>query len=200
MLLPMNTSRPADLRVLLLEGNPQDAEGVTRALEHIDQSWVVQSVETESDYISALDDFAPDVILSDDSSGDFGSIEALRLAQDRRPGSPFLIIADDCYPSTLESIKAGAADFLRKADLSRLGPSITAALDARARLRKLSTRQLEVLQLLSSGRSTRNIAESLNLSVKTVETHRAQVMKRLGIRELAGLVRYSIHVGLVSAA
>lgn len=193
----MTTSRPADLRVLLLEDNPQDAESVTRALEHIDQSWVVQSVETESDYISSLDVFAPDVILSDDSPRELGSIEALRLAQCRRPGSPFLIVSEACEQSALECLKAGAADVVRKADLSRLGPSIITALDDRARLRKLSTRQLEVLQLLSSGRSTRNIAERLNLSVKTVETHRAQVMKRLGIRELAGLVRYSIQVGLV---
>ena len=110
------------------------------------------------------------------------------------------MVAAECDHAALESLKAGAADFVRKNDLERLGPAIQAALEARTPLRKLSNRQLEVLQMLSSGRSTKNIAERLNLSVKTVETHRAQVMKRLGIRELAGLVRYSIYVGLVSAA
>jgi DNA-binding NarL/FixJ family response regulator len=54
-----------------------------------------------------------------------------------------------------------------------------------------------VLQLLSMGCSTREIARRLRLSAKTVETHRAAVMKRLGIRQLANLVRYSLRVGLI---
>jgi DNA-binding NarL/FixJ family response regulator len=54
-----------------------------------------------------------------------------------------------------------------------------------------------VLQLLAMGGSTREIAGQLRLSVKTVETHRAAVMKRLGIHQLANLVRYSLRVGLI---
>jgi DNA-binding CsgD family transcriptional regulator len=140
------------------------------------------------------------VVIATEPRSELGVMDALKLAQRRRPGSPFLIVAPECDRAALDCLKAGAADFVRESDLGRLGPAILGALDARTPLRKLSNRQLEVLQLLSSGRSTKNIAERLNLSVKTVETHRAQVMKRLGIRELAGLVRYSIYVGLVSAA
>lgn len=189
-----------DLRILLLEDDDQDAENVTHALEHTDPTWVVRSVRTEGEYASALESFLPDVILSDHSLGSLGPMEALHLAQRSRPGSPFLIVSRSCEPTVFECLKAGAADFVEKSDLARLGPAITAALQARAPLRKLSNRQLEVLQLLTSGSSTRSIAERLGLSVKTVETHRAQVMKRLGIRDLAGLVRFSIYVGLVSAA
>lgn len=170
------------------------------ALSQINPAWVVHTVATEAEYTINLDSFAPDVVLVSEPSDRMELIEALRLAQRRRPGSPFLITAAECEPAALECLKAGAADFVRRSDLARLGPAIISALEERTPLRKLSNRQLEVLQLLSSGRSTRSIAERLNLSVKTVETHRAQVMKRLGIRELAGLVRYSIHVGLVSAA
>jgi len=62
---------------------------------------------------------------------------------------------------------------------------------------KLSPRQREVLQLIAEGHSTKEIAHRLALSVKTVETHRAELMVRLGIRDVAGLVRYAVRTGLV---
>jgi DNA-binding NarL/FixJ family response regulator len=63
---------------------------------------------------------------------------------------------------------------------------------------KLTPRQREVLQLIAEGRTTQEIAKRLNLGVKTVETHRAQLMERLDIHEVAGLVRYAIRIGLVN--
>lgn len=63
---------------------------------------------------------------------------------------------------------------------------------------KLTPRQAEILQLIAEGSSTKEIARRLDLSVKTVETHRAQLMDRLDIHDVAGLVRYAIRVGLVS--
>ena len=62
----------------------------------------------------------------------------------------------------------------------------------------LTPRQREILQLVAEGRSTKDIAQLLELSVKTVETHRAQIMERLDIHDLAGLVRYAVREGLVS--
>jgi DNA-binding NarL/FixJ family response regulator len=62
----------------------------------------------------------------------------------------------------------------------------------------LSPRQREVLQLVAEGHSTKEIARRLDLSVKTVDTHRSQLMKQLDIHEVAGLVRYALRVGLVS--
>jgi len=62
----------------------------------------------------------------------------------------------------------------------------------------LTPRQREILQLLAEGHSTRDIAQRLHLSVKTVETHRAQIMDRLDIRDVAGLTRYAIRIGLIS--
>jgi DNA-binding NarL/FixJ family response regulator len=61
----------------------------------------------------------------------------------------------------------------------------------------LTARQREVLKLVAGGKSTKEIAFMLNLSVKTVETHRAQIMERLGIRDVPGLVRYALRTGLV---
>jgi DNA-binding NarL/FixJ family response regulator len=62
----------------------------------------------------------------------------------------------------------------------------------------LTSRQREILQLVAEGKSTKEIAQLLGLSIKTVDTHRAQIMDRLGIRDIAGLVRYAIRTGLVS--
>jgi DNA-binding NarL/FixJ family response regulator len=63
----------------------------------------------------------------------------------------------------------------------------------------LTARQREILQLVAEGLSTKEIAGKLGLSIKTVETHRTQIMNRLRIRDVAGLVRYAIRAGLVSA-
>ena len=65
-------------------------------------------------------------------------------------------------------------------------------------LHDLTSRQREILQLIAEGKTTKEIAALLYLSVKTVETHRSQLMDRLGIHDIAGLVRYAIRVGLVS--
>ena len=62
----------------------------------------------------------------------------------------------------------------------------------------LTPRQREILQLIAEGRSTKEIASILHLSVKTVETHRTQLMARLDIHDVAGLVRYAIRIGLVT--
>jgi DNA-binding NarL/FixJ family response regulator len=77
--------------------------------------------------------------------------------------------------------------------LERQAPATEAPLDV------LTPRQREILQLVAEGRSTKEVAQLLELSVKTVETHRAQIMDRLEIHDVAGLVRYAIRAGLISA-
>jgi DNA-binding NarL/FixJ family response regulator len=69
----------------------------------------------------------------------------------------------------------------------------------RALLARITPRQREILQLLAEGASSRKMSRTLNLSVKTIETHRAQLMHRLDIHDVAGLVRFAIRAGLVKA-
>jgi DNA-binding NarL/FixJ family response regulator len=156
-------------------------------------------VDGQQAFASALDTFVPDVILSDHGMADFNALDALRLAQARMPEAPFLLVAGAFEQTTSACLRSGASDFIRKSDLSRLGSAITTAVKLRAPLRRLSRRQRQVLQMLATGCSTREIARRLRLSVKTVETHRAQVMHRTGIHDVAGLVRYAVRVGLVSS-
>ena len=63
---------------------------------------------------------------------------------------------------------------------------------------RLTPRQREILQLIAEGNTTKRIAQILNISVKTVETHRSQLMEQLNIHDVAGLVRYAIRLGLVT--
>jgi DNA-binding NarL/FixJ family response regulator len=194
----MSTRPRSGLRILHLEDDPLDAELVADALERNEPGVTIQRVSSAAAFKRALEAFAPDVVLSDQTIPGMNSLEALRLTQTRRPLSPFLLVAGSFDQVTAKCLKSGAADFVPKAELSRLCPAIAAALRQRAALGELTDRQRQVLQHLAAGDSMREIAKDLRLSVKTVETHRAQLLKRLGIRDLAGLVRYAIRVGLIS--
>jgi len=97
-------------------------------------------------------------------------------------------------------VRAGAETVISKKNLAPLAPAISAALDARSALEKLTPRQIEVMRLVARGLRTRDIAERLKLSVKTVESHRQEVMRRLDLGNMADLVRYAVRVGLVGEA
>lgn len=196
----MSTESSSGLRILLLEDDPRDAELIVHALREAVPGGTVRLVDTRTEFVRTLDEFVPDVILSDHAVADFNVLEAFRVAQSRAPGSPFILVSGVFEQRASDCLQAGAADFVPKGELSRLGPALTSALSMRAPLRSLSRRQRQVLQLLTSGRSTREIALDLHLSIKTVETHRAQLMSRLDIHDLAGLVRYAVRVGIVSSA
>jgi DNA-binding NarL/FixJ family response regulator len=193
----MSTSPSLGLRVLLVTADPRDADLITRAVERTNPFNTVVHVDTRAAFMRALEVFEPDVILCDHGVAEFSAAGALRLAQAQLQASPFLLLADRFEQSDSDCLKMGAWDCIFRSDLSRLLPAINLAVEARTPLRRLSRRQREVLQLLSMGCSTREIARRLHLSAKTVETHRAAVMKRLGIRQLANLVRYSLRVGLI---
>ena len=196
----MSTQLLSGLRILLLEDDPRDAELIVHAVRDAAPESAVRQVDSRTEFIRTLDEFVPDVILSDHAVADFNVADAFRLAQSRVPGSPFILVSGQFEQRAAECLQAGAADFVPKAELSRLGPAMASALSLRAPLRSLSRRQRQVLQLLATGRSTREIALGLHLSIKTVETHRAQLMSRLDIHDLAGLVRYAVRVGVVSAS
>ncbi len=101
------------------------------------------------------------------------------------------VMRDEIYLSPAIS-KQVVDGYLGRANAPARGPADGVAPDV------LTSRQREILQLVAEGRSTKEVAQLLDLSVKTVETHRAQIMERVGIHDLAGLVRYAIRTGLVS--
>jgi DNA-binding NarL/FixJ family response regulator len=158
---------------------------------------VLERVDSEAPFTAALDSFSPDVVLSDHVLAQFDSQAALERLRSLSPATAFIIVTGaQLGGMTGASIRAGADDVVLKSHLGTLAGSISHALAARRPLRALSTRQIEVLKLVAEGHRTRDIADRLGLSVKTVESHRYALMKRLHIDSVVGLVRFAIRVGL----
>ena len=166
----------------------------------------------------------PDIVLLDVSMASLNGISATEQIVKAGIGTRVIILSmfgSEEY--VLQALRAGASGYILKgASTSELelairtvaggetflGPSISSTvingyLDMATRGKHssevLTSRQREVLQLLAEGNSTKQIAYLLKVSVKTVETHRAMLMERLGIRDLPGLTRYAMRSGLVAA-
>lgn len=157
-------------------------------------------VDSADAFIAALDAFAPDVVLSGHPVGAFGSLELLEMVRAARPTAAFIIVTDALTDAeSVAAIRAGAEDLILKMYVSRITASINDALAVRRPLRQLTSRQVEVLQLVAQGSRTRDIADRLGLSIKTIESHRGEIMKRLRLHDLVSVVRYAMRVGLVSS-
>ena len=186
------------LRVLLLEDSAADAELIAHELGRIGPRVVLQHVDSREGFIRALREFDPQVIISDHSMAHFDTIAALRVTQAYRSIAPFIVVTGSLDDQMIvTSVRAGADTVIVKDNLKRLGPAISAALEARQSLHRLTPRQLEVLRLLAEGVKSPDMARRLKVSEKTIESHRSQIMKRLGIHDLVGLVRLAARLGLI---
>jgi DNA-binding NarL/FixJ family response regulator len=186
------------LRVLLLEDSDTDAELIVHELQRSGMKPIIQRVNSPESFTAALHSFAPDVVLSDHSMDQFDSRAALEIMRAIRPTAPFIVVTGALTGSqSVAAIRAGAADLILKMYLSRLPASIAEALDVRRPLHKLTERQVQVLRMVAEGHRTRDIAITLGLSVKTVESHRGEIMKRLRVHDVVSLVRYALRVGLI---
>ena len=106
--------------------------------------------------------------------------------------------ADDELPMAVKAIARGDVYLTPKISRQVVERYVKSASAEPDPLAGLTTRQREILQLVAEGKSSKEIAALLDLSVKTVESHRGQIMDRLGVHDLPGLVRFAIRVGLVS--
>ena len=210
------------LRIALADDHTLVREGLRALLSGLAG---VEVVGEAADGLAALALVAqanPDVLLSDIAMPGLNGLDLVARVGKEFPRTRVLVLSmhsDAEYVRT--ALLAGAAGYLLKnADAAELEAAIRAvgrgetwvspgvsravvealtkgglpADDPRA---ILTPRQLEILQLVAEGSSTKQIAHKLSLSVKTVETHRSQLMDRLGIRDVAGLVRYAIRVGII---
>ena len=137
---------PAPLRVLLLEDVAMDAELLEFELERARIPFVARRVDTRESFLRELEEFAPDLILSDFSLPRFDGMAALSLARERAPSVPFLIVTGSVNEETaVRCMKAGATDYLLKSNLARIGPAVEGAL-ARVRARTEKARAEEALR------------------------------------------------------
>lgn len=186
------------LRILHLEDDAADAERVQDELVRTGLSGTFLRVNSKDDFVRAVAEFKPDIVISDHSLGSFGTAAVLEHLRAVRPTTPLIVVTGASNEDLIVGyIRAGVTDFVSKSNLARLRPAVEAALAVRHKLGRLTPRQIEVLGFIAKGLSTADIARRLQLSIKTIETHRMALMDRLGIHDLAGLIRFAILVGLV---
>jgi DNA-binding NarL/FixJ family response regulator len=158
-------------------------------------------VDSRESFVHALRAFSPDVVLSEFSSTGFDARGALDIMRSATPAIPLIVFTDSISGAgAVSCLRAGVEDLVLRRNVARLAASISDAISRRRPLGKLTARQIEVLRLVAEGHRTRDIAKKLKLSVKTVESHRGEVMKRLEMHDVVSLVRYALRVGLVPSS
>lgn len=209
------------LRILLAEDHTLVRAGIRALLEGLENIQVIAEAADGREALQLTQAHAPDILLMDITMKEMNGLEAAaRLAKEQSTTRVIILSmhADQVY--VRQALKAGARGYLLKgADVAELelalkavargdtylSPSVSKDLvgdllngnaPTANPLNDLTLRQREILQLIAEGKTTKEIAGRLDLSIKTVETHRAQLMKRLDIYDVAGLVKFAIRVGL----
>ena len=208
------------IRVLLADDHNLVRAGLRALLESLPGVEVVAEASDGDEALRLVKELLPSVALLDIAMPRMSGLAALREIRISAPATRVVLLSMyDNHEYVTEAIQSGAAGYLIKdaavselalalAAVERgdtyLSPSVSRKLaqafvtrSEPAQQSVLTARQTEVLCLVARGYSSKEVARHLNLSVKTVETHRAQIMERLDIRDLAGLVRYAIRNDLV---
>jgi DNA-binding NarL/FixJ family response regulator len=219
---PSSSSSAVPIRVVLADDHALVRAGMRSLLGGMAQVEVVGEAASGEEALVLAERERPDVVLMDIAMKGMTGLEAAARMREQHPGVRVIILsmhAGEEY--VLQALRAGAIGYLLKdtatGDLelalrsvmrgeSWFSPAVSRQVvegyvqrvGGEPAADVLTARQREVLKLVAGGKSTKEIAFDLNLSVKTVETHRAQIMERLGIRDVAGLVRYALKTGLVS--
>ena len=211
-------------RVLIADDHLVVRAGIRALIESIDGVTVVGEANDGREAVELVATLRPEIVLLDVSMPGLNGLEAATQLREQSPTTRVIILsmhANDVYVRM--ALKAGAAGYVLKsataAELQAalqavaqgqvyLSPAVSkqvvkgfvdAKASAESPLEALTPRQREILQLIAEGRTTKEVAFTLAISAKTVETHRAQIMERLQIHDVPGLVRFAIRTGLISA-
>ncbi|NOX53007.1 MAG: response regulator transcription factor [Planctomycetes bacterium] len=208
------------MRILLADDHTLFRSGLRALLEKMGDVTVVAEAADGREALQQIKNVQPDIAMLDISMPSLNGLEVARQVTEDAPLVRVLILSmHSSEQYVVRALQAGAAGYLLKdADIEELERAVRSIargqtyLDSRvasvvaefvrdaaneSELDRLTPRQREILQLIAEGKSTKQIAQLLHVSVKTVETHRAQLMERLGIYDVAGLVRFAIRAGLV---
>ncbi|HEF4761614.1 TPA: response regulator transcription factor [Pseudomonas putida] len=211
--------------LLLVDDHSLIRAGVRALVLDLPGYAVIGEANDGSQLLAMVEHLSPDIVLLDISMKQTGGLEALQQLKRIRPQSKVLILSMHTDPALImQALESGAHGYLLKDTTATelehalealrnneryLSPAIAHTVITQALTRNqkhpepgdshnLTARQLEILRLIVRGKSTREIANGLGLSVKTVETHRSQIMKRLQIFDVAGLVLFAVREQIIS--
>jgi DNA-binding NarL/FixJ family response regulator len=210
----------ASIRILIADDHGVVAEGLRHLVGATPDMEVIGLAENGREAARMAFEAAPDVVLMDHAMPVLNGTEATRLIRERLPHTRVIMLS--MYSDAVHvyrALQAGATGYIVKKSVAKevvdailavhrggrylsrqLAHVITDQMVDRSApedpLDRLSSRERQVLQLLAEGHSIAEIAATLALSPKTVETYRARMMEKLGIFDLAGLVRFAIQQGL----
>jgi DNA-binding NarL/FixJ family response regulator len=212
------------VRIVLADDHALVRAGIRALLQGIEGVAVVGEAENGRDALALCKEHQPDLAILDITMQELNGIDAAQQVKAACPATRVLILSMHSSEEFVRrAIKAGANGYLVKdaapLELAMavqavmreevyLSPRVSRHIVAgmrdngdgeprRSSIDALSARQREILQMVAEGKSTKEIAFVLDVSVKTVETHRAAIMERLGIRDVPGLVVYAIRNGLI---
>jgi DNA-binding NarL/FixJ family response regulator len=215
------------IRVLLADDHQIMREGLRTLLEKQPGIEVIGEAADGRTAVRLASELAADVVVMDITMPDLNGIEATRMIIAEREGVPRRVIALSMHSNRrfmAEMLKAGASGYLLKEGTGQelvsairtvasgqtyLSPKVTESFvedyvrhvptDRSTAFASLTPREREVLQLVAEGKTTKEIAGCLHVSVKTIEAHRAQIMDKLQIHSIAGLTKFAVHEGLTSS-
>lgn len=212
------------IRVLLADDHELVRAGIRSLLDKIPGVEVVGEASNGRETLELIKSELPQLVLLDIAMPELSGLEALPRIVKKFPTIKVVILSahvSEDYVS--RALRSGASGYMLKHAAAvelelgiksvaqgkiYLSPSVSRTIidsymerggDELSPLEQLTSRQREVLQMIAEGKNTKEIASTLEISVKTVETHRLQLMARLEIHDVAGLVRYAIRNGLVDA-
>ncbi|HEY8570680.1 response regulator transcription factor [Microbulbifer sp.] len=221
MLNPINAQNKK--RILLVDDHSLMRAGIRALLDEFGDFEVIGESGNGIEALELVRKFMPDLLLLDISLPGLNGLEVLRQISQQHPdvrvlmlsmhaGSEYVaralsfgasgyLLKDSAFDELAAALHAvaGGRDYLCTAiDTETVQRFIHSTQQGQSEQEILTPRQRQILQQIAEGFGPRDIAESLNVSVKTVEAHRAQLMERLGIHHVPGLVRFAIRIGLVS--
>ena len=212
------------LRVLLADDHNLVRAGIRALVEGIEGVTIVGEADNGREAVALAKVHRPELVVMDISMRELNGIEATAQIRADLPQTRVLILSMHTTEDFVRrALKAGASGYLVKDSAplelkmaieaicrgetylsSRVSKTLLSGLvegrvrESESSLEALTPRQREILQLIAEGKSTKEIAFTLSVSVKTVETHRAALMERLGIHDVAGLVVFAVRHNLIS--
>ena len=211
------------VRILLVDDHSLVRAGIRALLDNFNGVEVVGEASGGQEAMSLIASIVPNIVLMDISMPELNGVEATKRITQLYPKMRVIILSMHAGEEfVMRALRAGASGYIIKDAATDelqmaihaaargdiyLSPSISKKVvdeylrhteDRESPLERLTSRQREVLQLIAEGNTTKQIASILNVKVKTIESHRGQIMNRLEIHNLPGLILFAARSGLIS--